>query len=63
MAKQNELATENTGINTLGIMRKMGNTWRGVETSIKTGETDQGVTTIWNGVPFQTTQPFLHEVR
>jgi hypothetical protein len=36
--------TENTGINTLGIMRKMGDTWRGVETSTKTGETDQGVT-------------------
>ena len=36
--------TENTGINTLGIMGKMGDTWRGVETITKTGETDQGVT-------------------
>jgi hypothetical protein len=29
---------ENTGISTLGIMRKMGDAWRRVETS--TGETD-----------------------
>ena len=36
--------TENTGINTLGIMRKMADTWRGVETSKKTGETDPVVT-------------------
>ena len=36
--------TENTGINTQGIMGKMGDTWRRVETSTKTGETDQGVT-------------------
>ena len=36
--KQNE--SENTGIN---IMGKMGDTWRGMETSTKTGETDQGV--------------------
>jgi hypothetical protein len=36
--------TENTGINTQGIMGKMGDTWRGVETITKTGETDQGVT-------------------
>ena len=35
---------ENTGINTQGIMGKMGDTWRGVETITKTGETDQGVT-------------------
>jgi hypothetical protein len=27
-------------------MRKMGNTWRGVETFKKTGEKDQGVTFI-----------------
>ena len=33
--------TENTGINALGIMVKMGDTFRGVETSTKTGETDQ----------------------
>ena len=31
--------TENTGMNTLGIMRKMGDTWR----STKTGETDQAL--------------------
>jgi hypothetical protein len=36
--------TENTGINEPGIMGKMSDTWRGVKTSIKTGETDQGVT-------------------
>jgi hypothetical protein len=44
--EQNELATDkqNTGINTLEIMGKMGNTWRGAGTSIKTGEMDQGVT-------------------
>ena len=36
--------TENTGINTQGIMGKMGNTWMGMETITKTGETDQGVT-------------------
>ena len=36
--------TENTGINALGIMGKMGDTWRGVETSTKTCETDQGET-------------------
>ena len=35
---------ENTGINTQEIMGKMGDTWREVETSTKTGETDQGVT-------------------
>ena len=35
--------TENTGINTQGIMGKMGDTWRGVETITKTGGTDQGV--------------------
>ena len=38
--------TENTGINTHGIMGKMGDTWRGVETIAKTVETDQGVTII-----------------
>ena len=38
--------TENTGINTLGIMRKMADTCRGVETRTKTGETDQGVTPV-----------------
>ena len=36
--------TENTGISTRGILGKMGDTWRGVETSTKTGEIDQGVT-------------------
>jgi hypothetical protein len=36
--------TENSAINTLGIMRKMGYNWRRVETSTKTGETDQGDT-------------------
>ena len=36
--------TENTGINTQGIRGKMGDTWRGVETSTRTGETDQGMT-------------------
>ena len=36
--------TENTSINTQGIMGKMGNNWSGVETITKTGETDQGVT-------------------
>jgi hypothetical protein len=41
--------TENTGINTQGIMGKMGDTWRGVETITKTGETDQGVTT-WSAI-------------
>jgi hypothetical protein len=35
--------TENTGINTLGIM---GDTCKGVETSTKIGETDGGVTNI-----------------
>ena len=35
---------ENRGINTLGIMGKMGDTRRGVETGTKTGETDLGVT-------------------
>jgi hypothetical protein len=34
----------NTGINTQGIMRKMGDTWRRVETITKTGKTDQGKT-------------------
>ena len=29
-----------------GIMGKMGNSWRRVEKSTKTSETDQGVTTI-----------------
>jgi hypothetical protein len=38
--------TENTGINTQGIMGKMGDTWRGVEIITKTSETDQGVTHI-----------------
>jgi hypothetical protein len=38
--------TENTGINTQGIMRKMGDTCRRLETSTRTGETDQGVTII-----------------
>ena len=38
--------TENTGINTRGIMRKMGDTLRGVETCTKTGEPDQGVTIL-----------------
>ena len=28
-------------------MGKMGDTWRGVETSTRTGETDQGVTQIF----------------
>ena len=43
---QNKLSTEteNRDTNTLGIMGKIGDTWRGVETSTKTGETDQGVT-------------------
>ena len=41
--------TENTGVNALGIMGKMGNTWRGVETSTKTGETDQGMTVAPQG--------------
>jgi hypothetical protein len=36
--------TENTGISAQGIVGKMGNTWRGVETSTNTGETEQGVT-------------------
>jgi hypothetical protein len=36
--------TENAGISTEWIMEKMGNTWRGVQTSTKAGETDQGVT-------------------
>ena len=36
--------TENTGNNKQGIMGKVGDTWRGVETSTRTGETDQGVT-------------------
>ena len=39
--------TENTGINTQRIMRKMGDTWRVVETITKTGETDQGVTVTY----------------
>jgi hypothetical protein len=33
--------TENTGISTQGIMEKMGDSWRGVETSTRTCETDQ----------------------
>ena len=40
--------TENTGINTQGIMGKMGDTWRGVGTITKTGETHQGVTETFN---------------
>jgi hypothetical protein len=36
--------TENSGINTQGIIGKMGDTWRGVETNTRTGETDQGMT-------------------
>ena len=46
LMRQDELATEteNTGINAQGIMGKMGNTWKGVETITKTSETDQGVT-------------------
>jgi hypothetical protein len=36
--------TENTGINTQGIIGKMGDTRRGVETSTRTGEADQGMT-------------------
>ena len=35
---------QNTVINTQGIMGKMGDTWRGVETITKTGETNQDVT-------------------
>ena len=31
-------------MNTQGIMGKMGDTWRGVETITRTGETDQHVT-------------------
>ena len=38
--------TENTGINSQGIMGKLGDTWRGVETITKTGETDQDVTVV-----------------
>ena len=39
--------TENTGIKTTqGIMRKMGDTWRGVETSTRTGETSGCDSTI-----------------
>jgi hypothetical protein len=37
--------TEKAGVNTQGIMR--GDTWWGVETSTKTGETDQDVTLIY----------------
>ena len=44
MNKMNWQQTENTGKNTQGIMGKMGDTWRRVETITKTGETDQGVT-------------------
>jgi hypothetical protein len=40
---------DNTGINTQEIMGKMGDIWRGVETSRKTGETDQGVTNRTDG--------------
>jgi hypothetical protein len=36
--------SENTGINAPGIIGRMGHTWRVVETSTKTGVTDQGVT-------------------
>jgi hypothetical protein len=35
--------TENKGINIQGMTGKMGDTWRGVETSTRTGETYQGV--------------------
>jgi hypothetical protein len=42
--KTNWQQTKDIGINTLGIMGKMGDTRRWVETSTKTGETDQGVT-------------------
>ena len=42
--KTNWQQTKNTGINPLVKMGKMGDTWRAVETSTKTGETDQGVT-------------------
>jgi hypothetical protein len=31
-------------MNTQGIMEKMGDTWKGVKTITKTGETDPGVT-------------------
>ena len=41
--------TVNTGINTQGIMGKMGDTWREVEIITKTGETDHGVT-VWEQV-------------
>ena len=42
---QDELATEteNTGINTPGMMGKMGDTWRGVETRTMTGINTQGI--------------------
>jgi hypothetical protein len=46
LTKQIKLVTDNTGLNTQGIMGKMGNTWRGVEKITKTGETDQGVTVL-----------------
>ena len=42
--------SENTGINTQGIMGKMSDTWSGVATGTKTGETDQGVTPIAHGI-------------
>ena len=54
--------TENTGINTLGIMRKMGDTWRGVKTSTKTCETDHGVTPMIfskKGLPIEHSMPVL----
>jgi hypothetical protein len=35
LTKQNELYTDSTSINTQGIMGKMGDTWRGVETENK----------------------------
>ena len=38
--------TENTGINTQGIMGQMSDTWTGGGYKYKTGETDQGVTVI-----------------
>ena len=43
---------ENTCINTLGIMGKMGDTWKGVETSTKASETDLGVTKTSGGTSF-----------
>jgi hypothetical protein len=51
--------TENTGIDMQAIIGRKGNTWKGVETSTRTDETDQGVTP---GPPCLLTHPALMHI-